>query len=45
MSNRLCDLTDHMRRMEDRIDRRLDDVSHRLSALERGQRSKRGKRR
>ncbi|WP_093800107.1 hypothetical protein [Streptomyces sp. Wb2n-11] len=45
MSNRLCDLSDHMRRMEDRIDRRLDDVSYRLSALERGQRGKRGERR
>ncbi|GHB25249.1 hypothetical protein [Streptomyces chryseus] len=45
LSNRLCDLSDHMRRMEDRIDRRLDDVSHRLSALERGQGGRRRKRR
>ncbi|GGX35173.1 hypothetical protein [Streptomyces chryseus] len=45
LSNRLCDLSDHMRRMEDRIDRKLDDVSHRLSALERGQGGRRRKRR
>ncbi|MBT2397512.1 hypothetical protein [Streptomyces sp. ISL-100] len=38
ISNRLCDLSDDMRRMEHRMDRRLDDVSHRLSALERSQR-------
>lgn len=41
ISNRLCDLSEDMRRMEHRMDRRFDVVNRRLSALERGQRRKR----
>ncbi|MGR8009608.1 hypothetical protein [Streptomyces hypolithicus] len=41
ISNRLCDLSENMRRMEHRMDRRFDAVNQRLSALERGQRRKR----
>ncbi|MBT2390174.1 hypothetical protein J7E87_12230 [Streptomyces sp. ISL-1] len=41
MSNRLCDLSDDMRRMERRMDSRMDDVAHQLRELQRGQRRKR----
>lgn len=41
MSNRLCDLSDDMRRMERRMDRRMDDFAHQLRELQRGQRRKR----
>ncbi|WP_434592252.1 hypothetical protein [Streptomyces sp. A5-4] len=41
ISNRLCDLSENMRGMEHRMDRRFDAVDRRLSALERSQRRKR----
>jgi hypothetical protein len=41
MSNRLCDLSDDMRRMEHRMDRRMDDFAHQLRELQRSRRRKR----
>ncbi|MET7714041.1 hypothetical protein [Streptomyces sp. NPDC005407] len=41
MSNRLCDLSDDMRRMERRMDRRMDDFAHQLRELQRSRRRKR----
>ena len=41
ISNRLCDLSDDMRRMERRMDKRMDDFAHQLRELQRSQRRKR----
>lgn len=41
MGNRLCDLSDDMRRMERRMDRRMDDFAHQLREPQRSRRRKR----
>lgn len=41
ISNRLCNLSDDMRRMERRMDKRMDDFAHQLRELQRSQRRRR----